>query len=323
MSVYIIDDAVDSRNLIRNILRVGGYDQIKEFASAIEAIEHIRTQLKQKTAVEIDCILLDIMMPDMNGLEALKKLRKIPELTVVPILMITADTHDTSLQKAFDSGADDYVKKPFTKIELLSRIRSVLKRKELLERQHEIQHHLESSNQSLRKASILDPLTGIANRRRFDDVLATEWNRCMRTRHSLSLLMCDIDHFKNYNDTYGHVEGDNCLKAVAGCISNQVNRSGELVARFGGEEFAVILPNCSLEQSMALAENIRIAVEQTLIPVHHPDKTTSVTLSVGVACIIPDTNFTSRQLIRTADKALYEAKSKGRNQCVSSPSLSD
>lgn len=160
-----------------------------------------------------------------------------------------------------------------------------------------------------------DGLTGIANRRAFDETLKLEWRRTMRDSQPLALLMVDVDHFKHYNDHYGHLAGDECLKKVASSMSDEMQRASDVVARYGGEEFAVILPNCTLEGATVVAEKLRKAVEKQRIPFVNSELG-HVTVSIGVAAVDPSPAGDSWQLISTADAALYRAKASGRNLAV-------
>jgi diguanylate cyclase (GGDEF)-like protein len=163
-----------------------------------------------------------------------------------------------------------------------------------------------------------DGLTGIANRRHFDDFLAKEWNRAVRSRKPLSLVLCDIDHFKAFNDFYGHQEGDKCLLRIAHTLDMYARRSGDLAARYGGEEFAIILPETSLGNATDIADQIHNAVLEIAIPHAASETDNIVTVSFGVATVVPRRSQQSRMLVALADKALYEAKQKGRNRVVSS-----
>lgn len=173
---------------------------------------------------------------------------------------------------------------------------------------------LEEANRRLEQLSTVDGLTDVANRRQFDHVLDAEWRRCARTGLSLALLMLDIDHLKRFNDGYGHVTGDACLKKVASVIRRLVQRAGELVARYGGEEFAVLLPGSDAPHARELAESIRLEVELLAIPHAHSKVAPVVTVSAGVAALIPIYGSTPGELVASADRALYHAKQTGRNR---------
>jgi len=170
--------------------------------------------------------------------------------------------------------------------------------------------------QSLLAISTLDGLTGIPNRRHFDSVIAKEWNRASRAGTPVSLIMCDIDHFKTYNDNYGHQKGDNCLIQVANLLQYHARRDGDLAARYGGEEFVIVLPTTSLESAREIAEQMRAAIEDLSIPHRYSDNHNIVTASFGVATIVPKREQQPRILISKADKALYAAKQAGRNRVV-------
>jgi diguanylate cyclase (GGDEF)-like protein len=171
---------------------------------------------------------------------------------------------------------------------------------------------LEQANHRLQALTMQDGLTGIRNRRYFDDKLTQEWQRAIRSRDSLALLLIDIDFFKSFNDKYGHLVGDECLKRVAQAIDNAITRPSDAVARYGGEEFAVILPETGVEGALHVAENIRLAVERVRIEVG--EARVQVSVSIGVAILVPDEGRASQDLILVADQALYDAKSAGRNR---------
>lgn len=173
---------------------------------------------------------------------------------------------------------------------------------------------LEASNHQLAWQSATDPLTGLANRRRFDEALQVEWLRAARSQNPLSLLMVDIDHFKRYNDHYGHLAGDDCLCRVATVLSQCVNRAGELVARYGGEEFLILLPGADLVQAADIAQRCLERLQHENLPHAASPTAAHVTLSLGVACLQPDANLNATVLLKAADAAMYRAKAGGRNR---------
>jgi len=191
----------------------------------------------------------------------------------------------------------------------------VARYKDITERKY-AEDMLRQANERLERLSVSDGLTQVANRRCFDQILTSEWNRLRRKEEPLSLIMCDVDFFKLFNDTYGHQGGDDCLKSVAGVLDAMAKRGGDCVARYGGEEFAVILPSTPAEGAMCVAEKIRLAVEGLAIA-HAKSKVSQyVTLSLGVAALVPSETGGPEQLIQYADKALYQAKSSGRNRVM-------
>jgi len=171
---------------------------------------------------------------------------------------------------------------------------------------------LESANTELTELSVSDALTGLANRRRFDDVLETQWQRALQNSDSIAVLMIDVDRFKEYNDHYGHQDGDSCLQLIASTLKHHINRSSDILARYGGEEFSIVLPSCKLADACRIAEQVRHSIEALNIS-HEDSPTGNVTVSVGVATVTPDPEESADLLLRQADSALYQAKRAGRN----------
>lgn len=245
-------------------------------------------------------ILLDVIMPGMDGYTVCHHL-KADELTGnIPIIFITANNNPLEEVRALDEGAADFITKPFHARVVHARVHTQL----TLKHQADL----------LRALALVDSLTGVANRRQFDAILETEWRRCARANHALSLIMIDVDFFKRYNDTYGHQAGDACLQAVASTIQNALHRSHDLVARYGGEEFACILPDTPIEGSIHKARLIEHAIRALAIPHSHSDVAPIVTISVGVAVASPAKGEDLAQLIAMADQQMYLAKTSGRGQ---------
>lgn len=182
--------------------------------------------------------------------------------------------------------------------------------------QAELYHQLKIANQELENLAHIDGLTQVANRRRFDEHLQEEWLRLRREKSPLSLIFCDVDYFKFYNDTFGHLAGDECLQKIAKIIQQTTKRPGDLVARYGGEEFAIILPHTSLSGALYLGEEIQAKIKELKIA-HHTSKVSNiVTLSLGVACMIPSMKTSPITLLTSADRALYQAKELGRDRVL-------
>lgn len=319
MSILIIDDSIDSIMLIQNILKKNGYAEVLTAQSANEAFEYlgINNPDNKNEKENIDIILLDIVMPEMDGIETLKRVKSNASLIDIPVVMVTAQDNNSDLAQAFGLGAVDYVTKPINKIELLSRIRSVLNLKHEMDRRMELMRELEEANKKLQRLTFIDGLTGIANRRFFDQTLESEWNRVKRDKKPISLVMIDIDFFKKYNDHHGHQGGDDCLIQVAQAIDKVQHRPGDLSARYGGEEFTIIFPDTNAEQALNLAEKCKSNVVGLKIPHGNSDVSEYVTLSLGVATMTPSIDLQFSTLIHRADKALYKAKEQGRNRVES------
>lgn len=268
-------------------------------------------------------ILQDLVMPDIDGMMLLRFFRANPETKNIPIIVMSSKEDPKIKSEAFELQASDYLVKIPDKIELIARVRAhtrsylaQLQRDEAYRALHDMQIELEKTNKELQRLTSLDGLTGIANRRRFDEYLDQEWMRAARGNKVVSLILIDIDHFKTYNDNYGHQGGDDVLRRVAQAIDQGTNRPGDLAARYGGEEFAIILPDTDPDGAEIVAEKIRQTVEKLGIHHAHSSAADYVTISMGVASIIPREGILPSMLIVAADEALYEAKHTGRNRFV-------
>jgi diguanylate cyclase (GGDEF)-like protein len=256
--------------------------------------------LAMATEILPDLILLDIQMPDMDGYLVCKALKDNPLVREIPVIFITAMSQQEDEIRGLELGAVDYITKPFNPTITKLRVRNQLE----LKRLRDFQTNL----------ALLDGLTGLPNRRAFDECMDSEWHRAVRNRTKLSMVMIDIDFFKNYNDAHGHLEGDDCLKEVATALAGSAARAGDFVARYGGEEFACILPETDEKGAYSAAERMRLCIELLNIP-HGASPTASrVTISLGCATIGPTQDLVPDFLAAMADRMLYKAKRSGRNR---------
>ncbi|UBF24076.1 PleD family two-component system response regulator [Kovacikia minuta CCNUW1] len=321
-TILIVDDTPDNLHLLSRMLNRRGYE-----VRAVHSGEMALATIEQASP---DLVLLDVCMPGMDGYEVCLSLKANPQTKDIPVIFISALDEVLDKLRAFDVGAVDYITKPFRIPEVMARvtIHLTLRRLQLqLKEQNELlkqevrdrlaaEAALQAANQELQRLANLDGLTQVANRRRFDEYLEQEWRRLNREQSPLSLILCDVDFFKSYNDTYGHQAGDDCLRSIAHVLQTAATRPADVVARYGGEEFAIILPNTALEGAMQVAAEIQAGVKQ--LQIVHQDSQISpyVTLSLGVAMIIPRLGVSPAALIAAADQALYRAKANGRDRIV-------
>ena len=290
--VLIVDDQISNVKLLAAIL--GDDYRTRVATNGPDALK-----LAESTP-QPDLILLDIMMPDMDGYEVCRKLKGNSATHNIPVIFITALSSESDEEIGLDLGAIDYITKPLSAPIVRARVRNhaILKRKADL----------------LESLAHVDSLTNIANRRRLDRALLQEWRRCQRADKSLALLMIDIDSFKAYNDHYGHGQGDVCLTKVAAALAAGLQRPADIVARFGGEEFAVLLPETDIAAATLMGERLREQIAALRIPHAPKQKYEQVTISVGCASVLPGESLKPPDLLDAADRNLYAAKSAGRNR---------
>lgn len=309
MKALVIDDTLTSMAVICAQLRKIGIEPISasDGAAGIEAFKTHRP----------DLVLLDVIMPGLDGYETAKRIRQLErDGEWTPILFLTSRTSDEDLERGIAVGGDDYLVKPVSEIVLTAKVRAMQRIAQMRYSLVVLTRRLDEANRELIRLSSVDGLTGIANRRQFDEFLTREWSRGIRSGTPLSMLMCDVDFFKQYNDHYGHPAGDECLKTVAKTLQAGVHRPADLTARYGGEEFAVVLPDTDLPGAEQVAEEMRRTLEGLAMP-HAGSLLGLVTISIGVACTVPRRESGSaEQLIADADAALYRAKQAGRNRVL-------
>ena len=290
-SVLIVDDEVMNLRALMDILS----DDYKVYAERDGS-----NCLEMAKRLKPDLILLDVLMPKMSGFDVIRSLKTDDETKEIPIIYVTGLTNPEDEVRGFCLGAVDYINKPFNAHVIKMRVRNQMRIINLL--------------REIQALSITDALTGIGNRRYFNNLLQEEWAYARRQQTPVSFIILDIDNFKQHNDTHGHMEGDAVLQQVARIVKSGVNRSRDKVARWGGEEFAVILPDTNLSGAQKVAEGIRASVASASCP---------VTISAGVHCAVPDRagESTVNGFISQADKALYHAKRSGKNRVCTAEEL--
>jgi len=266
-------------------------------------------------------ILQDLVMPGLDGLSLVREYRNHPATKDIPIIVLSTKEDPLIKSAAFAAGANDYLVKLPDNIELVARIRyhsrsymTLLQRDAAYRALRVSQQQLLDTNLVLQRLMNSDGLTGLSNRRHFDEYMELEWRRALREQSQMSLLMIDVDYFKTYNDTFGHLEGDEALRKVATAIREASARPSDLPARYGGEEFALVLPNTSQGGARLMAEKLRMTVAALKIPHISPSEGASLTISIGLSTMTPTAGSNCRELISAADKGLYSAKNNGRNQ---------
>jgi diguanylate cyclase (GGDEF)-like protein len=291
--ILIIDDAMTNIVSLQELLR-GDYEVLYATGSE-QGLEACRT-------LQPDLVLLDVVMPGIDGFEVCVRLKRDLETRDIPVVFVTARSDIADETRGLEAGAIDFITKPFSPPIVRARVRN----------------HLELARQRslLSMHAFVDGLTGIANRRKFEEALETEWRRCARQNSPLGLIMGDVDLFKLYNDHYGHPAGDACLKGVAGALAQNLNRGGDLIARYGGEEFVCLLPETDLEGVRTAGVRLVNAVSELAIPHFKSSVARSVTVSLGGTAVVPNPDFAAPDLVRAADELLFRAKKAGRNRSL-------
>ncbi|MBP0017461.1 MAG: diguanylate cyclase [Cyanobacteria bacterium SBLK] len=305
--ILLVDDKPDNIRILDTMLTQQGYK--------VRKVTNGKMALQVAESARPDLILLDVAMPEMDGYEVCQYLKADPVTSEIPVVFLSALELAFNKVRAFEVGGADYITKPFNLSEVQVRIENQLKLRSLQRELQRKNDQLEEANRRLHKMATVDSLTELPNRRHFDCCLKLEWRRLCREEKSLSLILCDLDAFKAYNDTYGLTDGDRCLQRVAKAIACQLKRPYDLVARYGGEEFIIILPNSDRLGALIVAEAIRQAIHALEIPHLHGVSEGRVTLSVGVTSLIPTQAQIPEEAIALVGKALYQAKAQGKN-CV-------
>ena len=302
--VLVVDDSPSQADWLRQTLARQGY-QIVVAHDGREALRQVMSDIP-------DLVVLDVMLPDMDGLEVLRVIKMRSRERFVPVILISARASLESRVTGLRIGADDFLAKPFAESEIQARAAAMLRIKSL-------QDQLRDANAQLEKLAVADGLTGLYNRRTFDERLQDEFRRCQRYGDPVSLLILDLDHFKRLNDGYGHPFGDRVLRGTAELLSSML-RAPDVCARYGGEEFAVILPKTPLQGALAVGERLLARLREKTYPAPGASSTAPgdadvrVTASAGAACHPSAGVTTPELLVQGADEALYRAKSDGRDR---------
>lgn len=309
LKVLVVEDSKVMIESIRDYLAQMGIRHPVIATSGQEAIEMFRSNRP-------DLILLDAILPDLDGFEIARQVRSLErEGEWAAIIFLTSKTKDEHLARGIEVGGDDYLMKPVSQVVLNAKVKAMQRLIEMQRALLTVTHKLGAANKELQHLSMTDGLTGIANRRFFDEMSMREWRRCGRMKRPMSLIMIDVDHFKLFNDTYGHQAGDDCLKTVASQVALAATRAGDLAARYGGEEFALILGETDADGAQWVANLIRQRIRDLKIE-HGPSSFQYVTVSCGVTSVVPDANLSLETFLQSADHALYLAKEQGRNKTV-------
>lgn len=289
--ILIVEDGLLNQYVLKEILKKTY--TLQTAATGEEA-------LRQALEFQPHLILLDIILPDKNGFDILSELKNADDTRDIPVIIITGLDSDEDEEKGLFLGAVDYIRKPFKDSIIKARVATQIK--------------IVKQMQTIERMGLIDALTELPNRRRFNSQMSYEWGRSVRDKRDISMLMLDVDKFKNYNDTYGHPQGDVMLQAVAKALRSSLKRSVDIPFRLGGEEFAVLLPGTDLGGAAIVAERIRADIEAMEVPYLNPDTITRITVSIGAAWIQPQAGDSVTEFIERADHQLYTAKKCGRNQ---------
>jgi len=304
MKVLLVDDTKTERLIIASYLEKMGHTVI--------VAENGKQAVSLYHEDKPDLVLMDVIMPEMDGHEAARRMRH-DENHWVPIIFLSGRVEPEDIFAGIQAGGDDYLTKPvdfrILEAKMISMQRIAKMRRKLIN----VSTELEIVNAELKKIANIDGLTGLANRRYLDKYLRVEISRSLRNKRQMAVLLCDVDHFKKYNDTFGHLKGDDCLKLVANAMKGVCKRAADLVARYGGEEFAVVLPDTAIEGAIRVAQAMCDAVAG--LQLEHPESEHKVvTVSIGVYSEQLEPVYDSEFLLKQADDALYKAKMSGRNK---------
>ncbi|MBI4936791.1 MAG: diguanylate cyclase [Nitrosomonadales bacterium] len=309
MKVMVVEDSKVTMKALCNYLERMGIHHPLAATTGQAAIEIFRR-------TRPDIVLLDAILPDIDGFDVARQFRAAEKGDEwAAIIFLTSMAKDEDLAHGIEVGGDDYLMKPVSEVVLKAKMRAMRRLVEMQRSLVNVTQKLNAANKELQRLATTDGLTGVANRRMFDELARREWRRCMRIKQPMSLVMVDVDYFKAYNDTYGHQAGDACLKAVAAQVARAAPRASDLAARYGGDEFVLVLGDTTLDGARWVANNIRQHVSD-LRMAHGASPARHVTISCGVASMTPYEGLPLETLLKTADNAMYKAKTQGRNTVV-------
>jgi len=309
LKMLVVEDSKVVRTALSNSLEKIGVQKLLIAETGKDALEIFDKERP-------DIILLDVLLPDLDGFDVARQIRAQENgQEWSAIIFLTSMDGDEYVARGIEAGGDDYLMKPVSEVVLKAKIRAMRRLVEMQRALVDVSRQLNVANKELQRLSITDGLTGIANRRMFDEMLAREWRRCARMQKPLSLIMVDIDYFKQYNDSYGHLLGDACLRKVAEQVARSASRPGDLAARYGGEEFAFILGETDMDGAKLVANRICQHVEDLKLE-HGASPSHFVTVSCGVSTVVPSDKLSLETLMKSSDHALYMAKAQGRDQVI-------
>jgi len=302
--ILVVEDSRTQAKEVISLLQKNDYEAVW--------VEDGKSAIKASATEPFDVILLDLVLPDISGTEVSRWLKSNEKTRAIPIIMVTVKSDVKDKVMGLEAGADDYVSKPYNEIELNARIYAALRTKALQDELRAKNRQLEELLERVHSMAITDPLTGLFNRRHFQELLKKEFGRVQRYSTPFSILMLDIDHFKRINDRFGHQAGDSVLREFASLISSSIRKDIDIVARWGGEEFIVLLPQTTLDEARETALRLLSKVSSFRFSALPPTK--NVTTSIGVASAPSEGVDSVEKLIKLADNALYKAKELGRNR---------
>ena len=311
--VLVADDARVMRFATLRILKKLGLEAI-EAEDGLQALELFERE-------KPDLVLIDVQMPGLDGLEVVRRIRAMSGEHWVPVIFLTSMEDESDFTRGIEAGGDDYLTKPVSPVVLEAKIRAMRRLDDMRRELMAVTLELREANDRLARLSQQDGLRGLATRRRFAPAPMRELGRARRERRPIALIMADVDHFKAFNDTYGHPAGDDCLRRVAAALRSVCRRPVDVAARYGGEEFALILPDTTEESARSRATEAVRAVAALEIEHRGSPVARLVTLSLGIAGCVPDADVVADTLVERADQALYAAKRAGRNMAVAHSEL--